>query len=324
MANTKTYTCLCGATFDNWSLYGGHKQCCSTFLIDKYGSLDNYYAIKNRNHNRGKALSERAKIKKEQELQQWINAGHTCEKCGKVMTEKWGSGRFCSHSCANSRPKDEAERARIGKAVSASEKFHENNSKKQHYYEHARLMRIEQYNKNPNTCEVCGAILDYNKRDCKTCCDQCKNELHRQFRNSYIAENGIVEFNKKGYKYGWYKGYHCDSSWELAFVMYHLDNNITIERNNKTYFEYIFENSIHRFFPDFIVDGTFIEIKGMESEQCDCKVRDIPDGIKFKILYCKDMKPYLEYAENTYGKEFYNLYDKNKSSWMNNLKNQNT
>ena len=238
-----------------------------------------------------------------------------------MMTEKWGSGRFCSHSCANSRPKDAAERAKIGKGVATSEKFIENNSNKHHIYEQQRLLRIEEYNKNPSRCVVCGAPLEYDKRDYKTCCEVCKNEVHRQFRNSYIAENGIVEFNKKRYKYGWYKGYHCDSSWELAFVMYHLDKQIPFERNNKQYFEYTFENSIHRFFPDFIVEDTFIEIKGMESEQCDCKVRDIPEGVKFKILYYNDMKPYLEYAENTYGKEFYNLYDEDKASWMNNLKN---
>lgn len=309
MTSTKTYTCLCGATFDNWSLYGGHKQCCCTFLIDKYGSLDNYYAIKNRNHNRGKALSERSKIKKEQELQKWIAESHTCEKCGKIMTEKYGSGRFCCQSCANGRPQSTATRAKIGKTTSLTlqaKDIHGHN--------------VSEYNKNPNVCTVCGTPLSFEKRDCKTCCDECKNELHRQFRNSYIAENGIVEFNKRGYKYGWYRGYHCDSSWELAFVMYHLDKQIPIERNNKQYFEYTFENSIHRFFPDFVVNDTFIEIKGMESVQCDCKVRDIPSDIKFKILYYKDMKPYLEYAENTYGKEFYNLYDKDKASWMNNLK----
>ncbi|MEI7942893.1 MAG: hypothetical protein WCH76_06985 [Candidatus Riflemargulisbacteria bacterium] len=32
-------------------------------------------------------------------------------------------------------------------------------------------------------------------------------------------------------KHGWYKGIWCDSSWELAWVMYHLDHGIPFERN---------------------------------------------------------------------------------------------
>ena len=32
-------------------------------------------------------------------------------------------------------------------------------------------------------------------------------------------------------KKGWYKGYWCDSSWELALVIYNLEHNIKFERN---------------------------------------------------------------------------------------------
>lgn len=88
MTTTRTYTCLCGATFDNWSLYGGHKQCCSTFLIDKYGSLEVYFEKKNRNHiskNEEKKAQMRAarEAVKQEKLQQWIDEKHICEKCGK-------------------------------------------------------------------------------------------------------------------------------------------------------------------------------------------------------------------------------------------------
>jgi len=38
-------------------------------------------------------------------------------------------------------------------------------------------------------------------------------------------------------KKGWYKGIWCDSSWELAFLIYHLDHNLSIKRctDERTY-----------------------------------------------------------------------------------------
>ena len=41
---------------------------------------------------------------------------YTCEKCGKITEEKFGSGRFCSRACANTRTHsaETKERIRIG------------------------------------------------------------------------------------------------------------------------------------------------------------------------------------------------------------------
>lgn len=245
--NEKIYTCICGKICTSPAAFNGHKQGCKEHIINKYGSLEAYYEIKNRNHNRGKKLRERSNLSKETKHNQWISEQHTCEKCGKVMTEKWGSGRFCSASCANSRPKSLEERAKIGNGVATSEKFIQNNKNKHEYYEQQRTRLIDSYNKHPKYCEICNTILTYDLKDRKTCSVECEKEHHRRFRNKYIAEHGLVEFDKKGYKYGWYKGHHCDSSWELAYLMYHLDNNISIERNNNKFFEYQFEGRVHKF-----------------------------------------------------------------------------
>ena len=306
----KTYTCICGTVCNSPAAFNGHKQGCKEHIINKYGSLEAYYEIKNRNHDRGKKLRERSNLNKETKHNQWVSEHHTCEKCGKVMTEKWGSGRFCSASCANGRPKSPEERAKIGKGVVSHVEDLRIHS------QDIRTRNIVAYELDPQHCTICGSILSYDDRIRKTCSIECENEYHRIFRNEYIAEHGIVEHGKKGYRYGWYKGYHCDSSWELAYLMYHLDNNISIERNNNKFFEYQYEGRVHKFFPDFIIDNTFIEIKGMDSEQCQAKVRDFPADVSFKILFYEEIKPYLEYAESTYGKEFFTLYDEDKPSWM--------
>ena len=55
-------------------------------------------------------------------------------------------------------------------------------------------------------------------------------------------------------KKGRYKGFWCDSTYELAFVIYCLDHNIPIQRNHK-YYEYQYMNKTRRYYPDFIVNG---------------------------------------------------------------------
>ena len=53
-----------------------------------------------------------------------------------------------------------------------------------------------------------------------------------------------------------------DSSWELSFYHFLKENKYSFEAHPATYFEYSYENKVYRYFPDFIVNGNFIEIKG--------------------------------------------------------------
>jgi hypothetical protein len=103
---------------------------------------------------------------------------------------------------------------------------------------------------------------------------------------------------------GWYKGYFCDSSWELAFVIYCIDNNIEIKRNLEKR-QYIWQNKIKNYIPDFIVEGALIEIKGYVTEEWKAKIHSNPD---VKVLYGKDMKPIIDYVINKYGKNYTSLY----------------
>jgi len=73
-------------------------------------------------------------------------------------------------------------------------------------------------------------------------------------------------------KKGWYKGFWCDSSWELAFVIYNLDFNNKIERNDK-FFDYIYEGKNYKYYPDFILNNEYVEIKGYENEKSKEKKR---------------------------------------------------
>lgn len=106
-------------------------------------------------------------------------------------------------------------------------------------------------------------------------------------------------------KSGRYKGFWCDSSWELAYVIYCLDHKIDIKRNTEKR-SYIFEDQIKSYTPDFIVDSKLVEIKGWITPQWEAKLSQNPDII---VLYEKEMRPILDYVTTNYGKQFINLYD---------------
>lgn len=93
------FKCVCGKEFKSKHALGGHQGYCKVYLGE-----DKYLEIINKNKEgqlkAKQTLLNNGKIKKEQELQQWISEKHKCEKCGKVMTEKYASGRFCSKECA--------------------------------------------------------------------------------------------------------------------------------------------------------------------------------------------------------------------------------
>jgi len=110
-------------------------------------------------------------------------------------------------------------------------------------------------------------------------------------------------------KKGTYKGYYCDSSWELAYVIYNLDHNIKFERNEEL-FPYEFNGEQHKYKPDFIEGDTYVEIKGYFTEQVKAKEKAFP--FKLKYINGETILPYLKYVEQKYGKDFIRLYEDKK------------
>lgn len=100
---SKEYKCVCGKIFDNPQKFNGHKSNCKVHILNKYGRLDVFdenrkVAAKKTSAKLKQLCAEKAQAK----LNHWINEQHTCETCGKLLTEKYGSGRFCSAQCARS------------------------------------------------------------------------------------------------------------------------------------------------------------------------------------------------------------------------------
>jgi hypothetical protein len=118
-------------------------------------------------------------------------------------------------------------------------------------------------------------------------------------------------------KKGWYKGYWCDSSWELAWVIYNLDHKIKFKRN-KEGFDYIFENNQHKYYPDFILeDGTYVEIKGYYNERS--KIKQQQFNYNLELIDNKKINKYLNYVIEQYGNNFIKLYENSDYIYKNKL-----
>ena len=70
-------------------------------------ALDSGFKFQNQKTLEENMLSE------EELFIKWKEEKHTCARCGKVMTEKWGSGIYCCKSCASKRKHTEEEKIKI-------------------------------------------------------------------------------------------------------------------------------------------------------------------------------------------------------------------
>jgi len=129
-----------------------------------------------------------------------------------------------------------------------------------------------------------------------------KEILRKQKISNAMKNNHNNNPNKTGRgKKGWYKGFYCSSTYELAFVIYCIDHNINIQRC-KNFYLYEYNGKQHRYYPDFIIDDTIYEIKGYWNEIVDLKTNSVFDH-KIKVLYKEDLKDIFDYIYTTYGKE---------------------
>ena len=214
-----------------------------------------------------------------------MNILYNCEKCGKEVFVKFGSGRFCSRSCANGHEHTNTSKQKISKALKKDlPKFF---------------------------CKSCGKIIRKNKSGfCKFCL------VNTQDGQAYLSQKissackgvggGYRQGSGRG-RHGWYKGFYCDSSWELAYVIYNIDHNISFVRNTKK-FPYNYNGEQHNYMPDFIENGIYVELKGIKNDLWEAKLKAFPE--KIKVLYNKDIKQYINYAESKYGKTFWDVYEK--------------
>jgi hypothetical protein len=226
-----------------------------------------------------------------------------CKQCGKQIANH---KTFCNSSCAaifNNKERgarSEETKRKIGQTL--KERAIKLNA------EHA-----EQIKELPvvfRVCECCGNEFEVKRTTknrltrTKFCSEECRNKFLSDI-NKEMGSGGFREGSVKNYKSGWFNGIHCDSSWELAFLIWHKDHNIDVRRCDETRY-YTINKEEHKFFPDFVVRDKIYEIKGINDDVNKAKQEYNPDVV---FLYRDDVEKYIKYAKETYG-NFIKLYDK--------------
>lgn len=117
-----SFKCVCGKDYKNSQALKGHQSQCKTYLQSKGIDFEDYRNCRKNKNKQAKITTASNKkyhieTKLQKELSIWISEKHVCEKCGKVMLEKYGSGRFCSRACANSRHKSDITKIKLSEKL---------------------------------------------------------------------------------------------------------------------------------------------------------------------------------------------------------------
>ncbi len=259
-------------------------------------SCQNYYQKK------GKGLTEGSIRKRTESTQQkWVFIKTNCFVCSSDMEVKKYNQKdlkkdkhFCSRKCANTFSSNVNKEERLEK-IRISMK---NNEKVIKAGEKARevIKKIAESKKVDIECLHCKEVI------------RTSNENRKYHKECWLKASGGIRRGSSRGKSGWYKGYWCDSSYELAYVIYNLDHGISFERNSDG-FNYEFRNKIRKFYPDFISNGSYVEIKNFKSEETNAKISQFPH--KIDIFYKEYiLENFMPYVVSKYGKDFIRLYEK--------------
>lgn len=119
-----------------------------------------------------------------------------------------------------------------------------------------------------------------------------------------------------------YNNVKFDSSWELMYYIYLLDNKINFEYQPNIKFYYLINEEEHFYCPDFKINDKYYEIKGDQFFDAEGTMRNpySNDQSKTKakyqcmldnnivILRYNDLKDIFSDIEAKYGKKFYENY----------------
>lgn len=221
-----------------------------------------------------------------------------CVKCGTPLSYEQRRGKACSSKCAAQNSYSEERKQKQGKEIKR------------------RIAEGTWKRPTPPQIPVGTFIKPRTARKCLHCEKEMSlspSGLHRKYCSVECASHNPA---LGGYREGagaplsgWYKGVYCNSSWELAWVIYQLDHGIQFSRNTEG-FPYTFNGKARLYYPDFKMgDGSYSEMKGRGSDQWEAKKAQFPH--KLHVLFAKEMKPIFAYVIGRYGSDYIRLYDGN-------------
>lgn len=284
--NEAPIKCICGKIFKNKKSFSEHTKRCS-FILDP-NSL---------------------------EMQNWIEEKHICEKCGVMMSHFYGTGRFCSKSCAASHKKSDNSRLKTSQALlgyninfeqyipEAKELyFAKKISQKQlKYYKPECIEGIDYI-----LCPYCGVrvsalvshVIQHGKNVQDVRCEfgidcQTTSRITKQRRreSSKIIQRKLID---EGRHQGWQSRTHksyAEEFWEMVLQNNNIQYQSEFVVNKRT----LGLNDNSNYFLDFLLPGNVdLEIDGKQHLYLDRLESDkIRDELLFKNGYIVYRIPWI-------------------------------
>lgn len=148
--------------------------------------------------------------------------------------------------------------------------------------------------------------------------EKYKINYKKKFGVENSSQNPLVR-RKQATKYK-YENINFDSKPEIAYYIWLKDNNIDFEYQPNVKFEYLYENKLYYYIPDFKVENEYIEIKGLQffknydinetminpfDRTQDAKYEAKHQCmIKNNVKIITDTKIYENYIKNKYGRTY--------------------
>lgn len=255
---TKEYTCVCGKVCATSQSFNGHKSHCKAHRLSKGGETN--YADYLAKQAKTSLLARNARKKnaakaRKLSLDAWIAEEHFCERCNKRMTEKFGSGRFCSTFCARSRAKSEETKQKISTTLSQT-----------------LLETSPMRTSSKRICFICNKniIKNYNKTGV---CKECLNNTPEGFK----IKQGL---GRKGYDTMQVNGTH--KGWQSRNIVSYAENfwlNVLDNNQIKYKREVPVWHGSANYFLDFVIEkngkSIDLEIDGKQHTYLDRANSDV-------------------------------------------------
>lgn len=300
--------------FNDSQAFNGHKSNCRIHLgEEKYQeAVNRRLKASQKGRQALKDKSNEFHVQKDLKLQQWVDEQHQCERCGKIMTEFYGSGRFCSKPCANAREHSIESREKASKTMKqhvASIGININDLDFSIYVDEAKELylsgvvnrkNLKYYTKDKVEfidfvrCPYCGCRMSQLQTKHLQLHGKTKQDLRNDFGEDYqiISEKthtrksqSSLETQQKLIDDGRHNGWqsrkirsYAERFWEKILD----DNGIAYEPEHTLKKKCLGVKKANNYFLDFFIDG-FIDLE-IDGKQHNYEDRRQKDKIRDRLL----------------------------------------
>lgn len=155
------------------------------------------------------------------------------------------------------------------------------------------------------SCVVCAKLFDvpYRSSVRLTCSKAC---FHIYLSQQTKGRSGGLRLRGGRGKQGYYRGVHFNSTWELAYFIWAQDHGFDIKRSYEA-LPIEIDGEVFKFYPDFRVNGKFVEIKGPQDPRAAIKKAQTVGLVEF----IEDITLYYDYCiSQGYPKALETLYER--------------